>query len=83
MPDKLEYMSGELVDLSGATIELTFSDGKTEEIDITKEQLIYAGYGSGGYNIDDKYTISCEWKNGVKDCLQRDAKGKYSLDLKN
>ena len=41
MPDKLEYMSGELVDLSGATIELTFSDGKTEEIDITKKSNLF------------------------------------------
>lgn len=43
-PTKVNYWQGEELDLTGASLELTFSDNKTEQLALTGEGVAVSGY---------------------------------------
>lgn len=69
MPDKLEYMSGEVVDLTGATIKVTFDNKTTQEIIVTKENR---------FNLGILYNIFAYWENSDM-MSNRDLEGKQQI----
>ena len=58
-PNKLNYAAGEVIDLSGAQLTLTFNNGETKVIDLTLAMI--SGFD---VNATGKQTITVTYKDG-------------------
>lgn len=63
-PTKTEYMVGEVLDLRGAVIRLTFSDGSFEDIEITElPDKDYYSYNLFSKKLSTNFSLSTPYEN--------------------